>query len=102
MDKATIYINYSDTINKADSMIELADQLSRLNQEKLKEIGVNLNSIWTGDAAEMFKKSMFSMNDRLDKRVNQITSAADGLKKSAERLRMVEEAMVALINATKN
>ena len=53
MENSTIYINFNDTIQKAESLIELANQLRALSNGSLKETGSNLNGVWSGDAAEM-------------------------------------------------
>ena len=102
MENSTIYINFNDTIQKAESLIELANQLRTLSNGSLKETGSNLNGVWSGDAAEMYKNSLYDLAERIDKHANAVELAANGLKGSAERLLNLEKIAIDIFSKQHN
>ena len=91
-----IYIDYNDTLRRADSINELAQKIRTVSSADLDEIGCGINAFWKGDAAEMYKKKIFEMSERLEKYSDNLTKASDGIKNAALRLRQMEESAIAL------
>ena len=98
MDDSTIYMNYKDTLDKASQLRQLAQSLQSMTADQLQEIADNLDPVWEGDAAELYKRKLRTLSGTFSSRAGVIEGFADGLESSADRLRRVEELAISLFN----
>lgn len=98
---AIIELNYQDTINKSEQLIELTSDIKSICRNDIEAIKNTCNSVWKGDAGVEYQKKLSQIQSKIEKRSRSIESTADSLGKTARRLKRAEEAANAIFNKIK-
>lgn len=88
---AIIELNYQDTINKSEQLIDLTTDIKNICRNDMEDIKSTCNSVWKGDASEVYQKKLCQLQSKIEKRARNIESTANSLGKTAKRLRQAEE-----------
>jgi len=88
---ANIELNYQDTINKSEQLIDLAADIKRICRNDLEDVKSTCRSVWKGDASEAYQKKLEQIQSKIEKRARSIESTANSLGNTARRLRRAEE-----------
>ena len=95
---ANIELNYQDTINKSEQLIDLTAEIKNICRNDLEDIKSTCNSVWKGDASEAYQKKIGQLQSKIEKRVRSIETTANSLGKTAKRLRQAEELAKSIFN----
>jgi len=86
-----ININYTDVINKAERIGEIAQSIYNKSAKDVAAVDIGLNPVWKGDARTRYAKEMKETRTKIEKHAIKVQNKANELKKAAERLKCVEE-----------
>ena len=95
---AIIELNYQDTINKSEQLIELTADIKNICRNDIEDIKNTCNSVWKGDASVAYQKRLSQIQSKIEKRAGSIESTANSLGKTARCLKRAEEAANSIFN----
>lgn len=98
---AIIELNYQDTINKSEQLIDLATDIKNICRDDMEDIKSTCNSVWKGDASEAYQKKFSQLQSKIEKRARNIENTANSMGKTARRLRQAEEIAKSIFNKKK-
>lgn len=88
---AIIDIDWRDTMNKADQLDDLAEELQHLIYCELTDMEDGAGSRWQGSAAELYRKKARTYVRQIQSEQKNLRSLARGLRKTAETYRDLEQ-----------
>ncbi len=87
-----IKFNYQQTMQQAQALEQMAQDLSGKTKHKLTGVKENLSAAWTGDAGKACIKFLGDAETDLDAKSKYLRGVADYLKKSAKKIKAAEDA----------
>ena len=94
-----IEINYQDTINKSEQLIDLAERMKGISVNDIGEINSTCDSVWKGDASRDYQKKLVQVQSKINKRAGNLDGTARALGASARRLKKLEEYARTIFNS---
>ena len=89
--EATIQYNFAQAMRQADELDDLANQLTRLAENNVRNVMSNVQHNWEGESASIFlSKAEKSRNDIMQT-ARQMRNVASGIRKAARNVRAAEE-----------
>lgn len=85
-----IQIELQDTINKANQLEEIGNEIQNLSKQDFSQIGTAIATVWKGDASNHFQKKFNQYNTTVEKRGQEVNRIARDLQNSVKRLQQVE------------
>ena len=86
-----IEINYRDTVNKANRLVELADEINIICTNEIIQTSNAISSNWQGTGGNQYKKMIERVNTRLINKSKELKETAEAMEGSASRLKKIEE-----------
>ncbi len=87
-----IKFNYQQTMQQAQSLEQMAADLSGKTKHKLTGVKETLSAAWTGDSGKNFLRFLTEAENDLDAKVKYLRGVAEYLKKSAKKIKAAEDA----------
>ena len=87
----SIFIDYRDTLRKADELESLASQIEDRVLDYMSRSGNVAQAAWTGSTAEMYQRKNMQIMDKLSGHAREMRSTADGIRKAANYYKWIEE-----------
>ena len=91
MAESYIYMDYRDTLRKAEQLEHLADRLSGIADRSLSEMTLSAVNSWHGESAAAFGKKSEKLQDLTKRHAANLRAAAQGLRRMAMRYQAIEE-----------
>ena len=91
-----ININFSQTINSANELLEVANELERNAVNRFEQALSASQGVWSGDDYDAFREKMSRELTQTRKHVQNIRSYANKVKSGAERLQRLEASLSSL------
>ncbi len=88
---AAISFNYDLTIQQANELNEIGNQLLNTSVKALNEINGNVDAAWTGDNATIYKKYLVNLMDDLTQKAKYMTQASEALISAAKKIKQAED-----------
>ena len=87
----SIFIDYRDTLRKADELDNLARQIENRVLDYMGRSGSIAQAAWTGTTAEIYKRKNMQIMDKLSGHARELRSTAEGIRKAANYYKWLEE-----------
>ncbi len=88
---STINFDYNLTINQAKQISEVGTNMRTNTINHIKEMQADVDAVWTGDAAKIFKKYLEKLAEDLEKKAKYLIDVGDTLTSAAKQLQQAEE-----------
>ena len=85
-----IELNYSQAMNAAKRLDEIASSVERTADKKIRDIEVRIRGGWKGKNSELFRSKLLKEAERARKNVKKIRSAANTIRTIAANIRAAE------------
>lgn len=87
-----IHFDYTQVMNQAKLLDELADDMQNQCCKKMTEICENIEAAWTGQAASAYRKYVSGVRDDLLKKAKYLRDTAEFLRNAAKKMKAADEA----------
>lgn len=87
---SSIEIDYRDTLKKAEQLDSLSRELRAIASRDLSDLQSGVNQAWQGSCAELYKKRVRELAQQVEAQARTFQSIAGGLRRTAERYRILE------------
>lgn len=87
-----IKFNYNQIINQAKLLDELANDMQNQSCKKLNEICENIEAAWSGQAANTYRKYVFTVRDDMLKKSKYVRDTAEFLRVAAKKMQAADAA----------
>ena len=84
--------NYTQTVNQARELDELARRMQKETVDKLDEICENIEASWTGEAGKAYLTYMRGVRTDLQKKAVYLHQTAEFLRSTAKKMRAADAA----------
>ena len=82
--------DYSQTINQAKELENLAADMERKTAKRLDEVCNTITAAWSGDAAKVFLEYLVSIEEGIQMKAVYIKNTAEFLRTAAKQMKQAE------------